>query len=519
MRALRRIITSDEVASAARNGGRIKVEGPYGLTDLARDLLRRQGVQIVQESPAAKPVPPAQKAKPAPAYVPAPAAVSAPAQPLADLLLRGGVVMLPEIGPLRTNLAVKNGKVMALSHEEIPAVQTIDARDLHILPGIIDPHTHIGLMAPPQVEWESESRSALIGGVTTVGCFLSQGESYLPTLRELQQIVGEQSRIDAFFHLTLREPGHLEELQQYRAMGISSFKMYMYGVPGVMPHQEDGFLVEAMEHLHRLGDGIVLCIHAENASMIDHLQTGPVQTLEDWAATHPDLSESDAVLRAAYLGREKGVQVYTVHVSTKDSAAILPRAKEDGLLVETTSPYLTLNHQNGPGPLGKMLPPFRGQESVDALWDAIKAGLIDTIGTDNVTLTLEQKQPQSMQGAFPGYPALATHLPSVIDEGVHRRGIPLEKLVPLMTMNPAKIFGIYPRKGTLLPGSDADLVLLDVNQQKAVDPQALCSRSDFSLYQGKSLRGWPRATIKGGSIVMWNGRIVDDIHRGTTLLR
>ena len=122
-----------------------------------------------------------------------------------------------------------------------------------------------------------------------------------------------------------------------------------------------------------------------------------------------------------------------------------------------------------------------------------------------------------MAKAGAGYPALATHLVSVLNEGFFRQEIPLEKLVPLMTRNPAKIFGIYPQKGTLLPGSDADLVLVDMNESRTADPAGLMSRSDFSLFQGKTLRAWPRGTIKGGRIAAWDGKLTDDIPSGRLL--
>ena len=135
-------------------------------------------------------------------------------------------------------------------------------------------------------------------------------------------------------------------------------------------------------------------------------------------------------------------------------------------------------------------------------------------------MTREEKQIDlGMEKALPGYPALGTHLPSVLNEGVVKRGIPIEKIIPLMTMNPAKIFGVYPQKGTLLPGSDADIVLVDMDCQKTVNPEMVGSRSDFSLYENKTLKGWPRATIKGGHILAWDGRITDDVYRGKVLKR
>ena len=207
-----------------------------------------------------------------------------------------------------------------------------------------------------------------------------------------------------------------------------------------------------------------------------------------------------------------------VHSSTKEAMERLSLLKHDKLYVETTSPYLALDTGSGIGAYGKMLPPIREEESRLALWDGIRKGLIDTIGTDNTVMTSAEKNISGgMQGAGAGYPTLGTHLVSVLNEGLFRQEVMLDKLVPLMTMNPAKIFGVYPRKGTIMPGSDADIVIVDLNNERTVRPRDLLSRSDFSLFQGSRLRAWPVMTIKGGRIAAQNGRITDDGVRGKIL--
>jgi dihydropyrimidinase len=156
-----------------------------------------------------------------------------------------------------------------------------------------------------------------------------------------------------------------------------------------------------------------------------------------------------------------------------------------------------------------MVPPLRYREDVERLWEAVQDGLITTIGTDNTTLTRAEKQAEeSIWKAVPGYPVLATHLPVLIEEGYHKQKISLPKLVGTVTENPARLFGLYPKKGALLPGSDADLVVLDLDQERVVRAEDLPSRSDFSLYEGQALRGWPTTVIKSGRVVYENGKIV-----------
>lgn len=517
-------ITSADILTLIRDGGtELVMHKGDRLTDLARETLRRRGVRIItEENPTAGAeaagFPCEQSAQSV--LRPITAERAAPY----DLVISGGTCVIPEMGCLSANVCIRGGKVAALTTERPCGIREIDATGLFVLPGIIDPHTHLGLFVPLEEELVTETRSALLGGVTTIGTYFNQAGSYLPLLDQLERSVRELSRVDMIPHLALREEVQLSELPAYSRRGMNSFKVYMCGVPGLYPHQEDGFILRAMERMKQLPPQTnpILSIHCENTSVCDYatedMKDLRLETLEDWNKTHPNIAEGEAVLRAAYFSRKTGARTYIVHSSTLEAMEALSRIKHPQLYVETTSPYLALDTDSDIGVYGKMLPPIREPGSRDALWDGIRSGVIDTIGTDNTVMTAKEKQiATGMRGAGAGYPTLGTHLPSVLNEGIFHREVPLEKLVPLMTMNPAKIFGIYPRKGTIMPGSDADIVLVDLNVSKTVNPPALLSRSDFSLFQGKTLRGWPCATIKGGQVVAWNGELVDDTCRGSVL--
>ena len=535
---MRRFITSDDILALLRTGKtELILEPEDQITDLGREMAKRRGVRLIpraeiqqREQACAVRSEAAPKGqiqyiiKEVPVYRDRPRAVQPESrqEPPFDLVIKNGTAVIPEMGCIRMNVCIRNGKIAALTTQEPNGQQVIDASGLHVLPGIIDPHTHMGLYAPLEDELESETRSALLGGVTTIGTFFNFTGSYLPVMDRVERAVQTHSRVDMIPHYTLREELQLEELDRYAARGMNSFKVYMCGVPGLFPHQEDGFIVRAMQRLSQLPTRPVLCIHAENTSIVDfateELKDLSTETLEQWAQSHPNLAEGEAVIRSAYFSQKLGVRTYIVHASCKESMEALRRIKHEKLFVETTSPYLTLDTSSDVGVLGKMLPPFREPESRQSLWDGVRSGIINTIGTDNVTMTLaEKKALDGMEGADPGYPALGTHLVSVLDEGLFRQEIALDKLVSLMTMNPAKIFGVYPQKGTIMPGSDADLVLVDLNCEKTADPQKLLSRSDFSLFQGRRLRAWPCATIKDGHVVAWQGDLVDDVYRGQVL--
>lgn len=536
---MKRILTSDDVLALVRRGETELVMGPEDrLTDLARELAQRRGVKLVDAAQAAARTAAAPQPAPRPApAAPQPASVSrpAPAAPLRpqaaggggeeyDLVILGGTCVLPEMGCLPLNVCVRGGKIAALTAEVPRGRRVIDASGLYVLPGIIDPHTHLGLAVPFGQELESETRSAILGGVTTIGTYFNQPGSYLPVIDHLRREVSQLSRVDMIPHFSLREQQQIDELPLYSRQGMNSFKVYMCGVPGLYRHQEDGFIIRLMQRMKQLPPTAhpILSIHCENTSICDYatedMQSQPLDTLADWNRTHPNLAEGEAVRRAAYFAREMGVRTYVVHSSTREAMEALAADKHPNLYVETTSPYLCLDTDSPIGAYGKMLPPIREPGSRKALWDGIRSGLIDTIGTDNTVLTAGEKQVSSgMREAGAGYPTLGTHLVSVLDEGIYRQELPIEKLVPLMTMNPARIFGVYPRKGTILPGSDADLVLVDLRAARTVDPRQLLSRSDFSLFQGRTLRGWPVATIKGGHIAAWNGQLTDDLQRGQVL--
>ncbi|HWQ29743.1 MAG TPA: amidohydrolase family protein, partial [Negativicutes bacterium] len=188
--------------------------------------------------------------------------------------------------------------------------------------------------------------------------------------------------------------------------------------------------------------------------------------------------------------------------------------------IETTSPYLSLTRSYTAENSIKMEPPFRDIEDVEELWKAVSEGVVDTIGTDNVTLTKAEKRTEdTLWNTMSGYPAVETHLPVLLNEGVVKRGIPLDVLVGKLTKKPAEIFGIYPEKGTILPGSDADVVIVDLNTVREVKASDGTSRSDFSLYEGRKIKGWPVATIKNGELVAENGSYVGYCANGKYITR
>ncbi len=451
---------------------------------------------------------------------------------MADLVVTGGTLVIPGVGLVRAGVAMEGGRITAVAREEdLPkARERVDARGQYVFPGFVDPHIHLGQVRSFDEECHTETRAALAGGITTLGCFLRRLEgSYREDLPGWTAAVEKHAATDLVFHLQIFTRGQREEIPRYAAEeGITSFKVYMAGIPQVVPAVDDGFILEAMRAVAALGERAVLAIHCENQALLHmaHEQTvrrvGAQGTLADWAETRPNYAEEEGVLRAAFLAGLTGVRLYVVHLSTAEAAARLRaiRAHTRRITVETTSMYLAINKFDAAGFLAKMVPPVRRPEDQEALWQAVRDDVIDTFGTDNTSRDLAAKKPEAgWLQAMSGYPALATHVPLLLHEGYHRRGIPLQTLAEKGCRNPALAYGVYPQKGTIAVGSDADLVVVDLERERVVQPKALHSFSDFNVHQGRTLKGWPVVTIKGGVVAVRENEIVLPEGRGRVLRR
>ena len=291
------------------------------LTDIARETAARYGIKVVKYGSA--------QAGPANTAAAVPGAArpvrEGPEGNVYDLLIKGGTCVIPEMGLIKTNICVKGGKVAAITSETPPARDVVDATGKYVMPGIIDPHTHLGLFTGFESELESETRSAVLGGVTTIGTYFNQESSYLPLIAGLRNQVPALSRTDMIPHLSIRTDEQVAELDKYSAQGLNSYKVYMCGVPGIYPNQEDGFIVKLMKRMKELPPWAnpILSVHCENQSICDYAtdewQGKTLRTLDDWNETHPNLAEGEAVQRTSYLSQEIGVRAYVVHSSTKEA--------------------------------------------------------------------------------------------------------------------------------------------------------------------------------------------------------
>ena len=436
-----------------------------------------------------------------------------------DKIIRGGKLVCPDRGVYEADIAFCDGIVSAILRpgEPVDAVETIDAQWLHVFPGLIDAHVHFNF-AEPASEYTTETAYAARGGFSTILGYYLGGQPYRQHVEKELPHLRERAHIDYGFHFCTATYEHLDELPSYiHDLGVTSFKYFMnfkgdegryLGVPGT----DDGYLYLLLQ---RSADfqGVTIVIHTENIEIVNQMrvaiQLQGGESLRDWARAKPAITETEPTVRAMLLAEHLGARIYIPHLSCAQTLNEVRRWREryEPVFVETCPHYLTHTEESELGGLGKANPPFRTAEDVEALWEGISDGSIDVVASDHVPRKKSTKL-LPLWKASQGFPGIATILPVLLDQGYHRRGISLQRIAQVLTSKPADIFGLAPRKGRMVIGSDADFALVDLNCERKVNAEELGSYSDYSLYDGWDLKGWPVKTIVRGEVVMDQNRII-----------
>jgi len=447
-----------------------------------------------------------------------------------DLLLKNGRVVFPYEGISRCHIGVEGGQIVGiysdLKQPEADRVINVDGKI--VLPGMIDSHTHIGMGSNIENEYESESRSAAAGGITTLMSYANSTDSYLGYFEHEKKVGEEKSLIDFSLHFGLMNEMHLKEIPKYiEELGVSSFKFYMnfrgeegkyMGVEGI----DDGFMFDCFTTLARYPSSCAV-IHAENIEvgwrLRDKLIAAGRDDLMAWDESKPRFIEAEAIQRTLFYGEIAGCQIYIAHVTTKEGLEVVRQHKKTNPRIhcETCTHYLTFTSRSGLGSVGKTNPPLREQRDVDALWEGVADGTIDAVTSDHVGRKKEKKI-GNIWKASGGFPGVATTLPILLSEGVYKRGLPLERIAE-MNSRTAKIFNLYPKKGAIRIGSDADFTIVDLDMEKKLRIEDLKSACDYSLYEGWNIKGWPVTTIVRGEIVMEDGKMMGKPGNGIFLNR
>lgn len=450
----------------------------------------------------------------------------------ATMLVRGGTLGTPE-GMLEADLLVQGGRIKAVGHGLPVADDTVvvDAEDCYVLPGVIDAHTHIaldtGIYQTPD-DWFIGTRAAACGGVTTVVDFATQFPGQ--TLREAVGARLEEAReaaIDYAFHVMVTDlpPGREGELAELVELGTPSVKLYTTYRPNY--YADDATVLRLMETCAELG--LLPMVHCENDALVTAQTEALVAAGEIGWRNHPHarpaVAEQEAVQRILFLADAAGCPVHIAHCSTGRSVSMVAEAREWGQAVscETCPQYLLLDDRvyAGPEPWRYILqPPLRDAEEPDRLWVLVAGGAVDLIATDHCDYTAAQKVAQDDFTQTPGgLPGMETLLPLMFTYGVAEGRLTLPQLVKLLSANPARVWGLWPRKGALLPGSDADVVVYDPEPEGTVSAEGLHYLAGYTPYEGLRLQGRVRATISRGQVVYREGQFVGRKGRGQFLVR
>jgi len=441
--------------------------------------------------------------------------------PTTTLLIRGGVLVTPQ-KLLKSDILVQGERIKAIGHGLPTAHDTrvVEAEGCYILPGIIDAHTHIALdtgIYQTDDDWFTGSRAAACGGVTTVVDFATQFPGQ--TLREAIEARLEEARdavIDYGFHVMVTDlpPGGERELAELVDLGTPSVKLYTTYRPNY--YADDTTLLRLMETCADLR--IRPLVHCEN----DTLVTTQTEALVSAGKTHwryhdrsrPTLAEQEAVQRVLLLAQAAGCPVHICHCSSARSVALVAEARDDDqdATCETCPQYLLLDDTvyKGPEPWRYILqPPLRNSKEPDRLWGMIEAGIVDLIVTDHCDYTKEQKRAQNDFTQTPGgLPGVETLLPLMYTCGVAEKQLTLPNLVRLLSTNPARLWGLWPRKGTLLPGAEADIVVYDPHPESTIAAEKLHHAAGYTPYEGMRVQGRVKATISRGRIIYREGRFI-----------
>jgi dihydropyrimidinase len=434
-----------------------------------------------------------------------------------DLLLVGGTVVTGS-GMRRADVGVKGEAIEAVG-ADLPrdaARQVIDVTGKYVFPGIIDVHVHPVYLD----DVEASSRVAAYGGTTTLlhFAYARTGDSLYHKVEEMLKDATARSRLDFGLHGGMFEaPRQVPEIPRVMELGVRTFKFFLtYLKQGW--YTDDYQLIKAMDILAERG-GMAI-VHCENGGAIDYLEDkylkGPNASAKFFNASRPAALEEEGVFRTIRLAEVVGCKVYIPHVTAGRVLRPIREAQEAGLPVyaETCPQYLNLTQDilDTRGALAKIGPPIRSAQDNEVLWAGLRDGTLSVVASDHAPKAKDVNGDFLTQGF--GSPQLETLLPMTYEGGVNRGHIGVVRLVQVLCENPARIFGLYPRKGTIAAGSDADLVVFDPTREFTIRAENQHSNVGYTLYEGRTVLGWPEASFQRGKRVLWQGEIVAEPGQG-----
>lgn len=456
-----------------------------------------------------------------------------------DVVIRHGLVAT-EHEVVETDVGLLDGKIAAIGASLARGAEEISADGRLVLPGGIDSHCHVDQLTATGIrtadDFYSGTRSALHGGNTTLICFACQnrGESLTAAVDEYHSLAGPNALIDYSFHLLVSDPTHAVLTQELPALirkGYTSIKVYMtYALRKIDDRHMLDVLAVARE------EGALVVVHAESDPIIGWLAERLIRAghsspkFQPFA--HVEVAEREAVHRLISLSEIVDVPILVFHVSSKQALEQIRWAQERGLKVyaETCPQYLLMtsadfDRPDFDGAKYMCSPPPRDRATHEVLWDGLKSGTLQVFSSDHAGFRFDASgklragRDASFEQVANGIPGIETRLPLLFSEGVGKGRITLRKFVDLAATNAAKLYGLFPRKGVIAVGSDADIAIWDPTRPVTIRVADLHDNMDFSPFEGMEVTGWPTTVLSRGQVILREGTMAATPGRGVFLLR
>jgi dihydropyrimidinase len=441
-----------------------------------------------------------------------------------SLLIKNGRIVTA-VDDYHADIFIEDEKVSVIGKTlDMPADTVLDAKGMLVIPGGVDPHTHLDMPFGGTVsadDFETGTRAAAHGGTTTLIDFAIQtkGKSTLEALDTWHEKAQGKTAIDYGFHMIITDldDSRIGEMKKLANEGITSYKLFM-AYPGVL-YVDDATIYRAMRKAGE--DGTIICMHAENGIVIDEIVKQAVKEGKTepkyHSLTRPTRMEAEGVHRAISIAEVAGVPVYIVHLSSSDALEQVTLARNRGVhaFAETCPQYLFLDYTyyEKPGFEGAkyvMTPALREKWNQDKLWRGLKFGDLQTIATDHCPFCFKEQKELGI-GNFSkipnGAPGVENRMSLIYNGGVVAGRISLNKFVELTSTAAAKIFGLFPKKGTIAIGSDADIVIFNPDRKETISVSNTCThhmRVDYNTYEGMTVQGIAETVISRGKVVVKN---------------
>ena len=388
---------------------------------------------------------------------------------------------------------------------------------------------------------KTESHAAAIGGITTMMRMLRLEESFSSSLQAQLDTSSKSHYIDYAIHASIFNPKQISEMNFCVEKGITSFKIYMNLGGDVghvymdMPPNSSELVESQVDVTDKIVEqtvktaaslGCPVLVHAEDYEScgcgIKTAKEKKQDGLSAWSNSRSPDFEAKAIKTVSKFGRDYDCVIYFVHIGSKRALDQIQEERKLGtkIFVETCPHYLTLSYEKQNGYLAKVMPPIRTENDRKAVWNALSENLIDTIGTDHVANQLKLKLAgDDVWGALAGFPGIGTVIPILLNDGVNQNRITLEQFIRFTSQNAAQIFGMYPQKGTLEKNSDADITMIDLKKEQKVTSDLFGGFSDYIVYEGRNLRGWPVKTIVRGETIADDFEVIGKLGHGKLVER